>query len=148
MAKASGVVVSSSGELTNEGEGELLALSQVTRYRGLTARANFLALDRADIKFAVKELARRMATPRSGDMDLMKRLGKYLVGTLRAVYMYPWQSEPAQINTFVDSDWAGCKGSWRSTSGDAMMSAKHIFNGQVPRPRLLLAQLKRSCTHS
>ena len=78
----------------------------------MAARANYLALDRADIHFAVKELARKMATPRSGDMDPMKRLGKYLVGTPRAVYMYPWHSEPAQIDTFVDSDWAGCKGSW------------------------------------
>ena len=68
-----------------------------------------------------------MATPRSGDMDLMKRLGKYLVGTFRAVYMYPWQSEQAQVETFVDSDWAGCKGSRRSTSGGAMMWGKHIL---------------------
>ena len=63
----------------------------------MAARANYLAVDRADIQYAVKELARRMATPRSGDMDLMKRLGRYLVGTPRAVYMYPWQSEPEQI---------------------------------------------------
>ena len=110
---------SSSGELTNEGEGDPLGPSEATRYRGLAARANYLALDRADIQYAVKELARRMATPRSGDMDLIERLGRYLAGTPRAVYMYPWQSEPVQIDTFVDSDWAGCKGSRRSTSGEA-----------------------------
>lgn len=68
-----------------------------------------------------------MSTPRSGDMDLMKRLGRYLAGTPRAVYMYPWQSEPEQIDTFVDSDWAGCKGSRRSTSGGAMMWGKHVL---------------------
>ena len=68
-----------------------------------------------------------MATPRSGDMDLMKRLGRYLAGTLKAVYMYPWQSEPVQIDTFVDSDWAGCKGTRRSTSGGTMMWRKHVF---------------------
>ena len=68
-----------------------------------------------------------MATPRSGDMELMKRLGKYLAGTPRAVYMYPWQSEPSQVDTFVDSDLAGCKGFRRSTSGGAMMCGKHVF---------------------
>ena len=53
VAKASSVVVSSSGELTNEGEGEPLAPSEATRYRGWAARANYLAFDRADIQFAV-----------------------------------------------------------------------------------------------
>ena len=90
------------------------------RFRALTARANYLAQDRADIQFAVKELARRMVTPRRGDMELMKLLGKYLVRTLGAAYMHPWQTEPTQIDTFVDSDWAGCKSSRRSTSGGAM----------------------------
>ena len=68
-----------------------------------------------------------MATPRIGDMELMKRLGRYLAGTPRAVYMYPWHSEPIQIDTYVDSDWAGCKGSRRSTSGGAMMWGKHVI---------------------
>ena len=81
MAKASSVVVSNSGELTNEGEGEPLASPEATRFRALTARAKYLAQVRADIQFAVKDFARRMATPRSGDMELMKRLGTYFAGT-------------------------------------------------------------------
>ena len=121
MAEASSVVVSNSGEVTNEGEGEPLASPEATRFRALTARAKYLAQDRADIQFAVKDFARRMATPRSGDMELMKRLGTYLAGTPQAVSMYPRQSEPIQIDTYVDSDWAGCNGSRRSTSGGAMM---------------------------
>ncbi len=36
---------------------------EATRYRAPTARANFLAQDRGDIRFAVKELDRRMAKP-------------------------------------------------------------------------------------
>ena len=37
--------------------------AQVTRYRALVARANYLAVDRGDIAFCVKELARRMSSP-------------------------------------------------------------------------------------
>ena len=43
-------------------------------FRALAARANYLALDRPDIQFAVKEVARRMATPRVDDWILLKRL--------------------------------------------------------------------------
>ena len=127
VAKASFVIVGENGLVENEGGGELLGAQDATRFRALTARGNYLALDRADIQFAVKELSRRMSAPRSGDMDLLKRLGRYLAGTSRAVYTYPWQTEPSRIDTFVDSDWAGCHGSRRSTSGGAMMWGRHVL---------------------
>ena len=92
VAKASCVVVNAGGELENEDGGDDLPAQEATRFRALAARANYLAQDRADIQFAVKELARRMSTAKSGDMELLKRLGRYLVGTPRAVYDYAWQS--------------------------------------------------------
>ena len=45
---------------------EPLPTSEVTRFRALAARANFLAADRPDISFAVKELARAMSAPSAG----------------------------------------------------------------------------------
>ena len=39
---------------------------EATNFRGLSARANYLALDRADIQFAVKEVARRMVQAADG----------------------------------------------------------------------------------
>ena len=36
-------------------------------YRGMVARANYLAQDRSDIRFAVKELCRAMSSPTSKD---------------------------------------------------------------------------------
>ena len=68
-----------------------------------------------------------MSAPQKGEMDLLKRLSRYLAGTPRAVYTYPWQTEPSQIDGFVDSDWAGCSGSRRSTSGGAMLWARHVL---------------------
>ena len=38
-----------------------------TQYRGLAARANFLAVDRVDIQHAVKEICRRMSCPDKQD---------------------------------------------------------------------------------
>ena len=105
--------------------GRPLTVEEAKEYRGLAARANYLSQDRPDVQYAVKEIARRMATPHSGDWGLLKRLARYLAGSPRAVYQYWWQSKPTSIETCTDSDWAGCKGSRRSTSGGVMLHGHH-----------------------
>ena len=53
-----------SGQLrgkTDDDNGETLCADEVTRYRRIVARANFLALDRIYIAFATKEATRRVA---------------------------------------------------------------------------------------
>ncbi len=49
-----------------------------SEFRALAARVNFLASDRPDISFAVKELCRGMSSPTSRDADALKRLARYL----------------------------------------------------------------------
>ena len=53
-------------------------------YRGLVARANYLAQDRTDISFAVKELCRNMASPKEHNWRTLKRLARYWVDKRRA----------------------------------------------------------------
>ena len=69
---------------------DALNSSDASVFRALAARANYLAQDRPDIQFSVKEIARRMARPTNGDWALLKRLARYLVGAPRAVAHYPW----------------------------------------------------------
>ena len=47
----------------------------------------------------------------------LKRLARYLNGLPRLVYRYPWQAFPDVIDVFVDTDFAGCQSTRRSTSG-------------------------------
>ena len=54
-------------------------------FRGASARANYLAMDRLDIAFSAKELCRRMAAPRQSDLLALRRLACYLVGAPRVV---------------------------------------------------------------
>ena len=68
-----------------------------------------------------------MATPRRGDMLLLKRLARYLVGAPRAVYTFPWQSMATCLEVCVDSDWAGCRGTRRSTSGGVLSWGNHVL---------------------
>ena len=64
-----------------EGEDqELLDSATATRYRALAARANYLAGDRTDLVYAVKQICRSMASPTVGAWKKMKRLGRYLKG--------------------------------------------------------------------
>ena len=94
-------------------------------YRALAARANYLAADRADIQFAVKEICRSMSKPTRQCWAKLKRLAKYLAGKPRVVQHFEWQEDAKMICTYSDSDWAGCRTSRKSTSGGAIMIGKH-----------------------
>ncbi|MDA8582761.1 reverse transcriptase domain-containing protein [bacterium] len=96
-------------------------------FRKLVARANYLALDRADIQFAVKDLCRAMSKPRVGDMKKLKRLARYLLGKPRMIQQYEWQGVVQEVEVFGDSDWAGCKDSGKSTSGGAIFLGSHVI---------------------
>ncbi len=129
-AKASTLVVDESGKLVtydDDRDNPCLHGNEATRFRALTARANYLAQDRPESQYAIKEIARRMSSPRQSDWTLLKRMGRYLVGAPRAVFKYFWQQAPRLLDVFVDSDWAGCKGSCRSTSGGAMKIGYHTL---------------------
>ena len=102
-----------------------LAKHEASRFRALAARANYLAQDRPDIQYSVKEVARRMCRPRQSDWVLLKRLARYLVGAPRALLKYYWQKSPTCLDVFVDADWAGCKSTCRSTSGGAARHGWH-----------------------
>ena len=79
-----------------------------TMFRAIVARANYLAQDRTDIQFAVKELARRMSKPDEEDWKALKRLGRYLVGNGRYVVGFRYQGWPEDLTVWTDADYAGC----------------------------------------
>ena len=54
---------------------EPLEENQAFQYRAIIARCNHISLDRPDLSFAAKELARGMAKPTKGDWSKFKRLG-------------------------------------------------------------------------
>ena len=98
-----------------------------TAYRAMVARANFLAIDRPDIAFSVKEICRRMSAPSEGDHLALKRLGRYLQGAPRLVHRFDWQDNPGQITVMTDSDWAGCPRTRMSTTGGLVLRGAHVL---------------------
>ena len=101
-----------------------LGKEEVSLYRVVAARANYLALGRVDIQYATKGCCRGMARPQVLHMSMLKRLARYLVGRPRAVWQYDWQAAE-DISVFSDSDWAGCRRTARSTSGGIALRGKH-----------------------
>ena len=98
-------------------------------YRGLAARANYLAADRVDVQFASKEVCRWMSAPTCSGWTGLKRLTRSLYGMPRLVYLYPWQEIDA-IDVYVDTDWAGCARTRKSTSGGCVRAPHDQIMGQ------------------
>ena len=105
-----------------------------TRYRSCVTRLSYLALDRADLGEPVKCSARSMAKPTPGSLRDLKKVARYLLGA-KHLALHLWrQTFPKCISTYVDSDFAGCRSTRRSTMGMVQMvgghDVKHTSNQQ------------------
>ena len=109
-----------------EHDEEGLTGPEATKYRALTARAMFLAQDRTDIGFAVKELSRKMSKPREMGTKDLKRLGRYLIGRERMILEFKRQDRNSIVDVWTDTDYAGCPGTRQSTSGGSVMLGSHM----------------------
>ena len=90
---------------------------------------NYMAQDNPMIQFSAKEVCRNMASPEVKDFVKIKRVVRFLKGLGQVELKYEWQeeSEAKQITVYVDSDWAGCKKTRRSTTGGVMKVGRHVM---------------------
>ncbi len=87
-------------------------------YQGGSARANYMGPDRPEIQFATKECCRRMSLPTEVSMRALKRVGRFVEGRPRLVLSMRFE-EVQPLDVYVDSDYAGCPRTRKSTSGGA-----------------------------
>ena len=98
-----------------------LSPADATTYRALAARCNYLSQGRPDISFSSKELCREFSIPNLASFKKLIRLVRYLSRLPRLVYRFPFQDEPKSLDVYVDTDFAGCASTRRSTSGGCAM---------------------------
>lgn len=98
-----------------------------TSFRAMVARANYLSIDRSDIRFTVKELARKMSKPRQIDYERLMHLGRYLRGKMRVVNKFAYQKNYKIIDIWSDTDHAGCMETRKSTTGGVIMFGEHAL---------------------
>ena len=115
------------GVKSDNTDGQELSAEETRRYRSFVMRGCYLSLDRPDIAYACKELARAMSCPRQTDWNGLKRLCRYLKGVPRLIWKYPDQVEQDSLTMFTDSDDAGCSKSRKSTSAGALLHGCHLI---------------------
>ncbi|GJZ60395.1 uncharacterized mitochondrial protein-like protein [Tanacetum coccineum] len=87
-----------------------------THYRGMVGTLMYLIASRPDLIFAVCMCARYQAKPTKKHLHTIKRIFKYLRGTINWGLWYPKDSSIALI-AYADADHAGFQDTRRSTSG-------------------------------
>ena len=88
--------------------------------------------------FAVKELTRHMAKPSGASWPILKRLGRYLLGSPRVALQFPYQSAYKHVDVWTDSDWAGNRLERKSTSGGVILIGIHFIKKVGPELRTML----------
>ena len=101
--------------------------SDISCFRGVAARCNYLGPDRPDCNFAIKECCREMSAPTTGSLRRLKRLGRYLKKCPRLVWKYDFQGIIGCLDLYTDADWAGCRRARKSTSGGVAMMGNHCI---------------------
>ena len=104
---------------------EELTKEEAKRFRGIAARINYIALDRADLQYAAKEVCRKMSKPVMADWDTLKRIGRYLLHRPRAKLMYKCQRRWAGMKVYTDANHAGCLKTKKSSSSGHIMLGRH-----------------------
>ena len=107
--------------------GQILSLAETTRKRALAATADFLVIDRGDIVYCAKELTHQMATPTTADWEKVVSLVRYLKTRPRVQLWYKFQETLCQLETFADTDWAGCRRTRRSTTRGYTVAGSHLI---------------------
>jgi len=72
---------------------------------------------RFDIAFSVNVLSRHLENPSYEDVTRVKRVIRYLAGTIDLKLVYKCKPETRLLECYSDADFAGCPTTMRSTSG-------------------------------
>ncbi|GJX74073.1 hypothetical protein Tco_0312668 [Tanacetum coccineum] len=85
-----------------------------TRLRGMVGSLMYLTASRPDLVFVVCMCARYQAKPTKKHLEAIKRVFRYLRGTIHMGLWYPKDNAMALI-AYADADHAGCQDTRRST---------------------------------
>ncbi|GJS33638.1 retrovirus-related pol polyprotein from transposon TNT 1-94 [Tanacetum coccineum] len=105
-----------------------------THYRGMIGTLMYLTASRPDLTFAVCMCARYQAKPTKKHLHAVKRIFKYLRGTVNRGLWYPKDSSIA-LTAYVDADHAGCQDTRRSTSGSMQLLGDRLVSWSSKRQK-------------
>ncbi|GKB07772.1 retrovirus-related pol polyprotein from transposon TNT 1-94 [Tanacetum coccineum] len=103
-----------------------------SHYRGMIGTLLYLTASRPDLQFAICMCARYQARPTEKHLNAVKRIFRYLKGTVHRGLWYPKDSSIA-LTAFADADHAGCQDTRRSTSGSIQLLGDRLVSWSSKR---------------
>ncbi|GJV94683.1 retrovirus-related pol polyprotein from transposon TNT 1-94 [Tanacetum coccineum] len=100
-------------------EDPLGTLVDQTRFRSMVGSPMYLTASRPDLVFVVCMYARYQASPTKKHLKALKRVFRYLRGTINWGLWYPKDTAMA-LTTYADADHAGCQDTRRSTDHEEL----------------------------
>nr|GEV87091.1 copia protein [Tanacetum cinerariifolium] len=100
-------------------------LVDATKYRSMIGALMYLTSSRPDIVHATCLCARYQAKPTEKHLKEVKRIFRYLWETVNTCLWYTKDSG-FELTGFSDADYAGCKDSFKSTSGGAQFLGEKL----------------------
>ncbi|GKB32804.1 retrovirus-related pol polyprotein from transposon TNT 1-94 [Tanacetum coccineum] len=98
-----------------------------TKYRSMIGALMYLTSSRPDIVHATCLCARYQAKPTEKHLKEVKRIFRYLRGTVNTGLWYSKDSG-IELTGFSDADYAGCKDTFKSTSGGAQFLGEKLVS--------------------
>jgi hypothetical protein len=103
-------------------------VADLTQFRSLTRALQYLTFTRSDIAYVVQQIYLHMHDPRKPHLIVMKRVLRYLQGSLDFCLHLRCSATSSELMVYMDADWTDCPDTRRSTSGhDVFLSNKLIF---------------------
>ncbi|XP_035845135.1 uncharacterized mitochondrial protein AtMg00810-like [Helianthus annuus] len=103
-----------------------------TLYRSLAGALQYLTFTRPDITYAVQQICMHMHAPRIDHWNALKRIIRYLKGTVTYGLTLGHSSAPSLL-AYTDADWAGCPDTRRSTSSYCIYFGDNLISWSSKR---------------
>ncbi|GJR03771.1 retrotransposon protein, putative, ty1-copia subclass [Tanacetum coccineum] len=103
-----------------------------TYYRRMVGTLMYLTASRPDLTFTVCMCAQYQAKPTEKHLHAVKRIFKYLRGTINRGLWYPKDSSIA-LTAYADADHTGCQDTRRSTSGSMQLLGDRLVSWSSKR---------------
>ena len=107
-------------------------VDDATDYRSIAGALQYLTFTRPDIAYVVQQVCLFMHDPRMPHLALIKRILRYLHGTLDHGLLLH-RTDPSALVVYTDDDWAGCPDTRKSTSGYGVFLGDNLISWSSKR---------------